>query len=227
MSVVQCTHRALEEGDLRIGIVSDIHGNAAGLATALERMGDVDELLCVGDIVEEYRFNNEAVALLREREARCVLGNHDLGLLSAQGVRARSAGHVDPAMVAWLASHPLTIDTVVEGKRLVMTHASPCAPHTQYVMAGSPELARIGDVDADFVVIGHTHAQLVQRVGRPLVINPGSAGQARDHSNGKQLSYAVLDTGSEHVEIDNYRLAAISPAAAISPDPTSAGAPHR
>jgi putative phosphoesterase len=195
---------------VRIGIVSDIHGNAAGLACALERMGDVDELLCAGDVVEEYRFDNESVALLRARAARVVLGNHDIGFLGAQGARARSASHVDHDLVAWLASQPLTIDTKVHGKRLVLTHASPCAPYTQYVIPHSAEMKRIGQVDADLVVIGHTHRRTVQRVGRPLVINPGSVGQARDPHNGRRLSYAVLELRSDddvdihHVSFDDY-----------------------
>ncbi len=186
--------------------MSDVHGNAAGLARALDRMGDVDDLLCAGDIVEEFRFNNETVALLRDRGARCVLGNHDIGFLGPHGERARAAGHIDPDLVAWLGSQPLTIDTLVKGKRLVLTHASPCPPHNQYVLPHSPELERIAQIDADFVIIGHTHKQMVERVGRPLVINPGSVGQARDHSNGKQLSYAVLDVDTDRVVIDDYRL---------------------
>lgn len=191
---------------MRIGIVSDIHGNVAGLAAALDRMGDVDELLCAGDIVEEFRFSNETVALLRERGARCVLGNHDIGLLSPHGERARTAPHVDPELVAWLAGHPLSLELQLGGQRLLMTHASPCPPYTQYVMAGSQELRRFREIEADYVVIGHTHAQLVQRVGRALVVNPGSVGQARDHSNGKQLSYAVLDVTTGQVEIDDYSI---------------------
>lgn len=195
---------------VRIGIVSDIHGNAAGLACALERMGDVDELLCAGDVVEEYRFDNESVALLRERHARVVLGNHDIGFLGVQGARARAAAGVDHDLVAWLASHPLTIDTKVHGKRLVLTHASPCAPYTQYVIPHSVEMKRIGEVDADIVVIGHTHRRTLQRVGRPLVINPGSVGQARDPHNGRRLSYAVLELShdgivdTDHVLFDDY-----------------------
>jgi putative phosphoesterase len=195
---------------VRIGIVSDIHGNAAGLACALERMGDVDELLCAGDVVEEYRFDNESVALLRARGARVVLGNHDVGFLGVHGARARAAVDVDPELVAWLASQPLTIDTTVHGKRLVLTHASPCAPYTQYVIPHSAEMKRIGQVDADLVVIGHTHRRTAQRVGRPLVINPGSVGQARDPHNGRRLSYAVLELSSNddpeihHVHFDDY-----------------------
>jgi len=189
---------------VRIGIVSDIHGNAAGLAAALARMGDVDELLCAGDLVEEFRFSNETVAMLRDRGARCVVGNHDVGLLSAHGARARSAASVEAGLVSWLAAQPDRLDVQVGGKRLVMTHASPCTPGFPYVLPHSAEFRRIAEIDADFVVIGHTHQQVVARVGRPLVINPGSVGQARDPHNGRQLSYAVLDVASDQVEIDDF-----------------------
>jgi len=37
-----------------------------------------------------------------------------------------------------------------------------------------------------------------------LVINPGSAGEARDQANGQQLSYAMLDTVTEEVIVTNY-----------------------
>jgi predicted phosphodiesterase len=36
------------------------------------------------------------------------------------------------------------------------------------------------------------------------VINPGSAGDARDSRNGRQLSCAVLDTDDESVRIIDY-----------------------
>jgi predicted phosphodiesterase len=37
-----------------------------------------------------------------------------------------------------------------------------------------------------------------------LVINPGSAGEARDHRNGRQLSCAVLDVASEEVRLIDF-----------------------
>jgi putative phosphoesterase len=189
---------------LRIGIVSDVHGNAAGLTLALDRMGEVDLLLCAGDMVEEYRFSNETVALLRDHDATCVLGNHDIGILAAHGHKARSAPHVDPSLVEWLASHPLHHELDVLGKRLVLTHSSPCEPFNQYVTKQSPELKRLATIEADYIVIGHTHAQMAERVGQALVINPGSVGQARDWSNGKRLSYAILDVTTDTVTFDNY-----------------------
>ncbi len=63
---------------------------------------------------------------------------------------------------------------------------------------------RFAEAEADFVLYGHTHHQLVRRVGRVLVINPGSAGEARDSGNGRQLSCAVLDTVTDEVVVTNF-----------------------
>ncbi len=60
---------------MRIGIVSDIHGNINGLDTALERMGSVDQVWCAGDAFDQYRFSNEVVGRLREIRARYILGS--------------------------------------------------------------------------------------------------------------------------------------------------------
>ena len=169
-------------------------------------MGDVDELLCAGDAVFEYRFGNEVIEILRERNARYVLGNHEHVLLNHSGVRAREAPHVRKDLLEWMAAQPNSIEVMCDGKRLLMTHASPIAPHTQYVYPGSKDLARFAEVEADFIVIGHTHVQMATRVGRALVINPGSTGDARDHNNGQRLSYAVLDTSTDEVRIDNFKV---------------------
>jgi hypothetical protein len=45
---------------------------------------------------------------------------------------------------------------------------------------------------------------MAERVGRALVINPGSTGEARDIANGRRLSYAVLDTSSDELLFDNF-----------------------
>ena len=45
---------------------------------------------------------------------------------------------------------------------------------------------------------------MAERVGKVMVINPGSAGDARDSRNGRQLSFAVLDTNTDEVAITDY-----------------------
>ena len=189
---------------MRLGIVSDIHCNATGLARALALMGDVDELICLGDSIYEYRFSNEVVRLLQEREAQVIVGNHEEYFFGPQGVRARARDGYDPALMAWLAGQPHRRDLTLGGKRLLLVHSTPWEPRGAYIYPESALLDRFAEAEADFVLYGHTHQQVVRRVGRVLVINPGSAGDARDHRNGGQLTCAVLDTASEEVQLLDY-----------------------
>jgi putative phosphoesterase len=195
----------LDEGlFVKFGIVSDIHCNAAGLRQALALMGDVDELICLGDSVYEYRFSNEVIEILRDRAAHTILGNHEEGFLGPQGVRARAADWIDPALLGWLADRPPRLMVEIGGKKLLLVHSTPWEPRGTYVYPHSSLIERFAEADADFVLYGHTHHQLVRRVGRVLVINPGSAGEARDSGNGRQLSCAVLDTATEEVVVTDF-----------------------
>jgi putative phosphoesterase len=189
---------------VRIGIVSDLHCNHRGLLRALDIIGEVDELICLGDSIYEYRFSNEVVATLKDRGARVILGNHEEGFLGPQGVRARQPEWIDRHLLEWLAARPQRLALELGGKKLLLVHSTPWEPRGAYVYPHSSLLERFADAEADFVLYGHTHHQLVRRVGRVLVINPGSAGEARDSRNGRQLSCAVLDTASEEVVVTDY-----------------------
>jgi putative phosphoesterase len=189
---------------VRIGIVADIHCNHEALRIALDRMDAVEELLCAGDAVYQFRFSNEVMDLLREREARYVLGNHEQVLLGPWGERALAQDWVRQDALAYMASQPDCIETVVGGKKLVMVHGSPFEPHNEYLYPGTAGLARLAEIDTDYIVLGHTHYQMAARIGRALVINPGSAGEARDPRNHFRLSYAVLDTASGEVRFDDF-----------------------
>jgi putative phosphoesterase len=195
---------------MRLGIISDVHCNHEALSIALERMGPVDELLCAGDAVYQFRFSNEVMRILRERQARYILGNHEEVLLGHWGERARSAEWVSHAELDFMAAQPSRIETVVDGKSLIMVHGSPFEPHNEYIYPNSASLSRLASIDADYIILGHTHYQMAERVGRALVINPGSAGEARDARNAFRLTYAILDTAMGEVTFDDF------------PDPTRA-----
>jgi hypothetical protein len=55
---------------LLIGLVSDIHANLPALEAVLRDMGEVEQMLCLGDFVGYGPWPNECVALLRERGPR-------------------------------------------------------------------------------------------------------------------------------------------------------------
>ncbi len=66
---------------------------------------------------------------------------------------------------------PGAIDIVIDGVRIHVSHGHEL---------GRPKPAQLAEAyDADVIVYGHTHIQLLERVGAKLVINPGAAGARR------------------------------------------------
>ena len=63
---------------LKIGLISDIHGNLEALEVALEYLSvkeKVDKIIVLGDIVGYMANPNECVQLIKDYD--CILGNHD------------------------------------------------------------------------------------------------------------------------------------------------------
>ena len=128
-----------------------------------------------------------------------IQGNHEQGFLGPQGLRARTQPWVDQSLVAWIANLPREREIILAGKKIRLVHATPWPPDQDYIHPGDPRLEQFGKVDADFVLYGHTHAQVARRIGKVMVVNPGSAGDARDPRNGRRLSCAVIDLVSDDV----------------------------
>ena len=176
-----------------IGIVSDIHCNSPALRRALDLMGEVDELICLGDSISEYRFSNEVVGLLRDRQCIAIQGNHEQMFFSPAGARARSAPWIDHELLSWLSLQPGRRVLEREGREILLVHSTSWPSGGQYVCAHDRDFARFAETGADVVLYGHTHQPVIQHVGNTLVINPGSAGEARPGDGGLTLSCAILD----------------------------------
>lgn len=188
-----------------IGLLADAHGNVAAVSRALELLeGRVEALVFAGDAIYEYRFSNEMLELIRSHRMHYIAGNHERSLLGPNGQRARSAPHVDPELLEYLASVPERIELELGGRTLLAVHGSPWGPYTDYVYARSPLLRRFAELPHDFVVLGHTHVAMCARQGRVTVINPGSVGECRDPAARGRLSYAILDSDSGRVEFHHF-----------------------
>ena len=103
---------------MKIGIVSDLHCNHQGLLRAFEIIGDVDELICLGDSIYEYRFSNEVVRMLKGRGAHVILGNHEEGFLGPHGARARQADWIDRTLLDWLAERPHRVEFSISREKV-------------------------------------------------------------------------------------------------------------
>jgi putative phosphoesterase len=188
-----------------VGIVSDIHGNVPAFERALAALSaEVDEMLVAGDAFSDHAFSNDIVDGIRQAGARYVLGNHELSLLSPAGRAARTSARVDQENLRFVADQPLEVRAAFGVKKLLMVHGSPWEPYGQYLNPASPLFARCDALEADFLILGHTHEPFVARHGRTLVVNPGSLGRSDHPSVGDTVTFAVLDTDADHAEIRSF-----------------------
>ncbi|WP_255192690.1 metallophosphoesterase family protein [Natronobeatus ordinarius] len=192
---------------MRVGLVSDVHGNQVALEAVLADMPTVDALACAGDVVGYNPWPAACVDALRDRDVPTVMGNHDLAVVERSSFRFNElawAGvkhaqrELDEAQRRWLESLP-TERRAFDG-RVKLVHGHPDDPDRYtYPEEFSPRL--LGEEDV--LVMGHTHVQHAERYGDGIVVNPGSVGQPRDGD--PRAAYAVVDL--EAMTVDTHRVA--------------------
>ncbi|PSQ05014.1 metallophosphoesterase [Halobacteriales archaeon QS_6_71_20] len=197
---------------MRLGLVSDVHGNRVALEAVLEDMPPVDGLVCAGDVVGYNPWPAECVAAVRERGVPTVMGNHDRAVATGSAFRFNSmaaAGvdhareSLDDGALDWLADLPDVL-AVADG-RVAVAHGHPVDPDRYtYPREFAGRLIeraadRLGDDIAasglDAVVLGHTHVQGHRAFEAGVVVNPGSVGQPRDGD--PRAAYALLELGDD------------------------------
>lgn len=137
---------------VRIGVLSDSHGDRESLDGLLAAMGALDALCFLGDIASDGAHLQER---LEQRGAPtafyAVRGNNDL-----------ASGLPDE----------LTLD--LGGRRIFLTHG-----HLRRVKSGLLHLTYAArEREADVALFGHTHMRCCQYELGVLLLNPGAAGCA-------------------------------------------------
>jgi putative phosphoesterase len=180
---------------VRVGLISDLHGNFDGTAAALRRLEDCDRILCAGDIFNLYGGDSRVVDLLLDRGVEAVAGNHDV-----EFVRSAPPAAQWQAARAFLARLPTQRTLQTDGPTMHLVHGAPWDPwpdRSTYLfphMLDDPRLANLDGV----LVVGHTHLPYVRPAhARLLVISPGSCGVV--DADGK-LHAAIVDMSSLEVE---------------------------
>jgi predicted phosphodiesterase len=205
---------------VRVGLVSDLHGNRPALEAVLEDVPSVDRLVCAGDVVGYNPWPGACLEWVREEAVPTVMGNHDRAVASGSAFRFNTmagAGveyareQLDDDQLAWLAELP-TEQLLFDG-RVRVVHGHPEDPD-RYTRPHefAPDLLTAGDggavrddddADPDVLVMGHTHVQHHAIFEEGVVCNPGSVGQPRDGD--PRAAYAVLDL--ETLAVEEHRVA--------------------
>ena len=205
-------------------IVSDIHSNLEALTTVIDDAngsGGFDETWALGDLVGYGPDPAACIDLLRQHDARCVAGNHDLAVSGRLGLEmfneyaaaaARwTVGQLGKTDVEYLQGLPLRL----EMHGFTAVHGSPRDPVWEYVVNSVAALAAFEDIGTPSCLVGHSHVPFICRLegGLPAfrlattepvvlgddraIVNPGSVGQPRDGD--PRASYAVYDSEAETI----------------------------
>lgn len=191
---------------MKIGIVSDIHGNIAALEKAFSLLPEADSWFCLGDAINQFRFCNDVVALIRERCSHTILGNHEEVFFGPHGHRARSMQDIDKDLMDWLGSQSSEQHLAMADRSLHLVHSTPWLPRGDYIYPNSTSFERFGESCADVLLYGHTHQPVACEVNGTLVVNPGSVGEGRPVQHGYIFSFAVLDLIRLHADIIEFTL---------------------
>jgi predicted phosphodiesterase len=174
---------------MRIAIVSDLHANLAALESIRE---PYDLLFCLGDLVDYGPQPREAIHWVRERALRVVRGNHDHALAykadcrcapamreASVSTRQWHATLLSPQDEEYLRGLPITEDIELAGAVFHLAHGSPMGDLYDYhITPEAPdEVLREATkgIEADFILLGHTHLPMVRTIGATTIINLNSA----------------------------------------------------
>lgn len=213
---------------MRYAVISDIHSNLDALDAFLKKadaIGVVD-IVCLGDIVGYNANPNECCAILRERNARCIMGNHDcraVGLEDTFGFNRYAeeavlwtARELSEANRNFLKNLPRNL--IIENKFLAI-HGW-VNDTDRYIVGNSAarenfQLLKEFSPLVRLCFFGHTHVPVVYVEGgeqvevrddnpmtlsdkESFLINPGSIGQPRDSD--PRASFLVYDSKKSTVQ---------------------------
>ncbi len=207
---------------MRIGLLSDIHGNAHALKAVLKsaREKNVNKLLCCGDYIGYYYEPDKIIPLLDSWDWEGVGGNHEAMLYDWLNKKSKNEINAKYGLGISIAAEKLENETVVryyempntkkleiDNYKILLCHGSPW-DRDIYIYSDADEgvVNKMFEYDPDFdvLVYGHTHYPVIWGKNKKKIINPGSVGQPRDRKPG--AAWALLDTDTNDVTFfrENY-----------------------
>jgi putative phosphoesterase len=204
---------------LKIGLISDIHGNLQALEAVLFALDPhkVDLIVCAGDLICYGANPNSIIQLCKEKHIACVTGNYDDAVAWDKPSASRKPSsprseQLKQAALEWtkqnitketkgyLKSLPWRLDYQLADKHITVLHAG-LDYLDEWVTPELPEsIQKISKrVPADVIILGHTHQAYFHEYRRRLVINPGAVGRSLDGNT--SASFAVLSLPEMKVEL--------------------------
>ncbi|MDI6704106.1 MAG: phosphodiesterase [bacterium] len=174
---------------MKIGVISDTHGNLEGWEKIMDLFQDVDMILHAGDILNHGPANPIPSGYAPKGMIESI-NSCKIPILIAKG-------NCDSEVDELLLNIPILSPYVIfqdGGFRILVQHG-----HT-HDEAGRIELAKKGKVD--LVISGHTHLPEIKKGEGVILLNPGSSGISF-YNNGIPTAGLLIDQKVQIIDINS------------------------
>ncbi len=198
---------------MRLLFISDLHGNMEALRAVVEKV-KYDRIFCMGDLVDYGPNPMECIDWIRSNNVPTVRGNHDNAVALhvdcgcgytykhlSEATREYTWASIGKNEESFLRSLPLKLELKLDGIKFLFAHGSP-GSFFEYIDPDTPpeKLDEYTEgLNADHLVVGHTHKPAILNASKMTILNPGSVGQPRDMD--WRASCMVFDTKQKTYEI--------------------------
>lgn len=205
----------------KIAVLSDIHGNSAALQAVLQEIcrRNIEECFILGDLIGYYHRPLEVLRFLEDSRLRCFMirGNHERmleralrGELKWEDIRSRyghgleiAAQQLPEKLLKELLSLPDQRQEERDGKRFLLCHGSPGDKDRYIYPDADAEMFDFTGIEADYVLLGHTHYPMIRCSKSFCILNPGSVGQARER--GGYADWCIIHTENDVITMQHTR----------------------
>ena len=205
---------------MKIGIISDIHGNTEALKKVIEELdGKVEKIICLGDMISGTPKSEQVVKLIMDLKDKviAVRGNrenyiiegipkiiHDEKIKVSKEEQDRvkwEKEQLSENSIDFLSNMLKEQYIEIEDKKIYAVHYpmkedSKYRTHIKRANVEGNEIMFKG-IEADIYLYGHTHTEICNRKLNKLYVNPGALG-CPEGSN--YARFGILEIEKEKVE---------------------------
>ena len=213
---------------MKIGIISDIHGNIDALEVVLNALetANVDKVICLGDLVGGAAKSEEVIQRIIQLKNKCICvrGNrekyiidgmplfvHDEKIKINQEQLARNEwikNHLSSSSLKYINNLPTDLIYKIDEKTIYISHYpmnkdGSFRKHIKSATSNENEEMFSG-IEADIYLYGHTHERIFNTINNKIYINPGALGCPGKTNN---ATYGILEIKNNEINYEQLNIA--------------------
>ena len=212
---------------MKIGIISDIHGNIEALNAVLKELDNrnIEKIICLGDLIGGAPNSEEVVQKMTEYKDRIVVvqGNREGYVINGLPNKVHDEKHeitpeqrqrfewhkeqLSKESLEYIQGLPKKTIMEIEGKKIYIAHYpleenGSFRKHVKEATIQDNEYM-FKDIHTDIYLYGHTHEGIYNEKNGKLYINPGALGCPEKTDC---APYGILTIEKEKVEYDQFHI---------------------